>query len=170
MMNYKSRNPFYMFSCLRITIFVNTLELYHIVITLKDATTRMEDPDLFGDPFTVFSVFSVFKRYHTRYHSNIASFLYLVDLHVCFEFSLHVDWSNYSNCHSYRNGLTSYWRYDYFEWCTTSTFDPTETNHSNGSCTMFDFGLSVGSCSQRNAWKDEDGCKEDQEIITSIIS
>lgn len=36
----------------------------------------------FQDPLNIFSVVTVFRRYHTRYHSSVASLLYLVDLHV----------------------------------------------------------------------------------------
>lgn len=36
----------------------------------------------FQDPLNIFSIVTVFRRYHTRYHSSVASLLYLVDLHV----------------------------------------------------------------------------------------
>lgn len=52
------------------------------MITLKAESLRAGEESEFSDSFAVFPVFSVFKRYHTRYHSNIASCLYLVDLHV----------------------------------------------------------------------------------------
>ena len=57
----------------------------YLVITLQQASNHfIEDSSSypFQELLNIFSVVTVFRRYHTRYHSNVASLLYLVDLHV----------------------------------------------------------------------------------------
>lgn len=72
-----------MYSFLNIEICVLQNGMFYRVISLKDATLYSTESNVpFQDPFNLFPVFKTFRRFHTRYHSNIASLLYLMDLHV----------------------------------------------------------------------------------------
>ena len=66
-------------------ILVYFFRTHYIVISIQERTHHEEIGSLKDDitlPLNMVSVISTIRRFHSRYHSNVAVLFYLFDLHV----------------------------------------------------------------------------------------